>query len=184
MFGVSAQGFMIKGGLNLSKTLYFSGDTSIITDRLPGFNAGVLYEFKLTNSLYQTIGISYSQRGYKVSDTGDNFKYRFNYIDIPINILYKFDLDDVLVAFEFGPYAALGLNGRVSHGDETKRIYFGSKVNHVKRFDVGINVGYSIEYECVRFGAYYYVGFINISNSNSEWLKNRSFCFSLGYVFN
>ena len=177
-----SQQIEIRGGLNLSKTLYFIGDTSVYSNRLLGLNAGIRCEFKLAENLYQSVGVSFSQRGYKIAGTGNQLKYRFNYIDIPANVKYKFDLEDLFLVFEVGPYVAIGLNGRVTYGGKNQRIHFGNNEDQVKRFDAGINIGYSLEFDKLVISSYYFVGFINISNNNTESLKNRVFCFSLGYL--
>jgi len=181
LFGAHSQNIEFKAGLSLSKVLYFVGDTSVFTNRLPGINAGVIGEFKIANSLYLSTGISFSQRGYKINDSDVHLKYRYNYIDIPTTIVYKFDLDDVRLNFEFGPYLAIGLNGKYIQDGKTNKIHFGSGKSQVKRMDFGLNIGYCVEFEKITLRLNYMVGFIDFANNGTESLKNRMFSFTVGY---
>ncbi|NVO11688.1 MAG: PorT family protein [Bacteroidales bacterium] len=181
LLGVYSQNIEFKSGLNLSKALYFVGDTSVFTNRLPGINAGVVGEFKLANNLYLSTSVGFSQRGYKINDSGVHLKYRYNYIDIPASIVYKFELDNINFNFEFGPYLSTGINGKYIQGGKTSKIHFGSAANQVKRFDFGLNLGYCLEFEKITLRLNYMVGFINFANNGVESLKNRAFTFSVGY---
>jgi hypothetical protein len=181
LLGAYSQNIEFKAGLSLSKALYFVGDTSVFTNRLPGISAGVLKEFKLANDLYLSTSINFSQRGYKINDTGVHLKYRYNYIDIPATIVYKFELDDINLNFEFGPYVAMGLNGKYIQGGKTSKINFGSGNNQVKRMDFGLNLGYCLEFEKITLRLNYMVGFIDFANNGTESLKNRMFSFTVGY---
>ncbi len=184
LFGAHSQNIEFKAGLSLSKALYFVGDTSVFTNRLPGINAGVIKEFKLANNLYLSTSISFSQRGYKINDSGVHLKYRYNYIDIPACIVYKFELDDINLNFELGPYSAIGLNGKYIQNGKTSKIHFGNGNNQVKRFDFGLNLGYCLEFEKITLRLNYMVGFIDFANNGTELLKNRMFSFGIGYKIN
>jgi hypothetical protein len=144
---------------------------------------GIDHEIRLAENLYQVIGMEYFPKGYRVkSDTVDSFTTRIDYLNIPLSLRYKFDLEDIWMTFEAGPYIGFALYGRTKSEQGIVRYEFGHGEGDLKRLDLGLKLGYTVEIEQVRLGISYNTGFLNVSASQSETLKLRAFVFSVGLL--
>lgn len=93
-------------------------------DAKAGFNAGLHAEYLLPEcyGIYLNAGLEYSMKGAKDRigvDTGDmpglnaTFITRPMYLQVPIHVGYRYDvMDEFGVYADFGPYFALGTNGK------------------------------------------------------------------------
>src|ERR1700710_517870 len=114
--------FGIKAGVNFSK-LTSSGDGgSISTQSLTGFHIGVVVDAGINDNFSFQPGLLFSTKGGKSSFSGDvdgqsfsgSAKITLNYIEVPINFLYKVPAGDGKVFFGAGPYLGYGLSASSS----------------------------------------------------------------------
>jgi hypothetical protein len=201
-----AVSFGIKAGLNES-TATFAGSMST-SSNLSGFNAGVFADIKF-NRLSVEPGIFYTTSGYntKTVFTTDNpapysfnatGRVAYNYLQVPVNILYHIPTGPVKIFVGAGPYWGLALSGTRqgtanANGIITNirgNITFGSSDGDFSKTDLGVNaIGGIALKNGLLFSANYGFGLTNISNStnsiNSTKSKgeNRVLSLSLGYEF-
>jgi hypothetical protein len=86
------------------------------------------------------------------------------------------------MTFEAGPYIGFALYGRTKSEQGIVSYEFGNEEGDLKRLDLGLKLGYTVEIEQVRLGISYNTGFLNVSASQSETLKLRAFVFSVGLL--
>jgi len=181
-------------GINLSsQTLKMNGTTLGETIMKPGFKIGGVANIPVASEFYIQPGIFFTTKGgeQEVSILGltTNTTTHVNYIEIPINALYRFSFDHAGALFiSAGPYAGYAVNGETRTvapfiGKVKSDIDFGNNQNdEMKRFDFGLNAG--IGYE-TPWGIYvrgqYGFGLINISPEEETNLKNQNIQISLGY---
>lgn len=99
-------------------------------------------------------GILFSQKGsnYEIDPSP---KISLNYLEIPVNIVYKFPL----IAYKFlvfgGPYLAYGINGKANFNGKSNDITWGTneEENDFKPIDLGLNIGAGIEINNLRISA-------------------------------
>jgi len=149
-----------------------------------GFHAGLNAEIPVGEGFYLQPGLLYSQKG----ATGEqDSRLRVNYLELPVNFVYKPVLGSGSMLLGFGPYVAYGLNGslRSTTGDEGD-IDFDTDV---KRFDAGGNllVGYEWSRKIsLQLNAQLGLANINqetnISGDKTRW-RNTGFGLSAGYRF-
>ena len=178
-----AQKFTVRGGLAVSNVQFFIDTASIEPAKKPGFFLGIDSEFELAQNLYLGVGSDFIQKGFRVkADTVilADFSLRINYLSIPINIRYKFDLEDFWMTFEAGPYFGVGLSAKSKSGEDKSKIHFGQDEGEINSIDYGFNLGFGFEVDIVRFGINYSNGLNNISSSKYESMKNRCFTVSFG----
>lgn len=219
--------FGVKAGLNVSS---FSGfkefheeedgySRDVEQGNKPGFHLGVDVQYMFTPQLGIESGLFYSTLGTKVTGTG---KYRSSvyktevsinpsYLQIPVSILYKFDLgQDLYIYPSAGLYFGCGLGGKMEEktGEEKRSLDLFSKLSEsdnvadelvgeviANRFDVGLNVGLTLQYSNFTVGLGYEQGLSSLLNGklfNEEEgyipnamkdSKNRNFKVSVGYFF-
>ncbi len=75
-----------------------------------GFSAGVNVAVPLGSGFYVQPGVDFTQKG---AETGNDIKTTLNYIDIPVNFVYKPILGSGNLVLGFGPYLGFGIGGKV-----------------------------------------------------------------------
>jgi hypothetical protein len=176
----------ITAGLNVSNTTLFS-DNSFKA----GFQAGVVSDFSITEKFSIIPELLFSQRGYKNKNihlvdiqgnfTGETVTETFNYLQLPINAAYKFNVgnDSKIIVFA-GPYLGYALSANVNGAS----IAIGSN-GYLKRFDFGMNAGVGYQYEKIFVKLQYNPGLINLINPKGDIsMKNMNIAITAGYFFN
>lgn len=180
----NAQKIGIKAGLSLANAQYEYTQTSISTSNLTGVLAGIIVEAPISNVIYFNSGILFSQKGTKLSLLGVEIKFPINYLEIPINLAYKYDLGTSKLFVQTGPYLGVGLSAKMKSGGQEETIKFGSGTDQMNRIDLGFNFGAGLEIKKVQLGINYGLGLINLSNDPDELMKNGALSFSVAVFLN
>lgn len=158
---------------------------------LPAFHAGVIGDISLAENFALQPQLLYSAKGFKgkASPTGDAFTYKLNYLELPINFLYKHEMGAGKFFGGFGPYVAMGLSGKA----EDVKIKFDGKKEadltetdedwHLKALDAGGNIiaGYELK-NGLLFSVNYSLSFTNQDPDGAK-TKNNYIGISVGYLF-
>jgi hypothetical protein len=187
-----------------------SGEIATSNNFKAGFQAGVVADFGITENFSIIPELLFSQRGAKAKNSdleGTGFSgasTTLNYLQLPINAAYKFDVGNGSKLFVFaGPYLGYGISAssKVEGGEQglSADMKFGSN-EMLKAFDFGLNVGVGYQYDKVFFKLQYNQGLTNIYNTenitkfyndygidinfNNSSGKNQNIAFSVGYFFN
>jgi hypothetical protein len=93
-----------------------------------GFHVGLNAEIPVGTGTYLQPGVLYSQKGAEFEDSAE---LQLNYIEIPVNLVYKPVLGAGRLLLGFGPYVGFGLGGKlkVDNGAETD-------VEFTKNYDI------------------------------------------------
>lgn len=179
----NAQNIGIRAGLNLANAAYQSGGVDLSTDNLTGFQVGIVNETEISSSLFFNTGLLFSQKGLKMNVFGTDVKIPINYLEVPLNLAYKYDLGEAKLFVQAGPYAGIGLSAKAKNGDQEQEIEFGSNDDELKRLDVGLNFGAGVEIEAIQIGVGYGLGLINLENADETSAKNRVLSITATYFF-
>ena len=192
----------VKAGLNLSKLTSSGNGGSVSSETLAGFHLGGIVDFKFQSFSIQP-GILFSTKGgsTSVTSSGTNggiftgsisAKTTLDYIEVPVNFLYRSVAGNGNIFIGAGPYIAFGvsgkstldtnINGQPDH--QSENVKFGSADGEIKNPDFGINAlaGYQLN-NGFAISAGYGLGLTNLSNKDNSKVKNQGFNFSLGYFF-
>ncbi|MBO5467832.1 MAG: outer membrane beta-barrel protein [Prevotella sp.] len=171
-------------GMNLSTV---SSDDSYLDggDIQAGLNIGALVGFQLSPQapVYLESGLFYSEKGGKGKNQGKKFIYNLNYLEVPVVIKYKFDVDGDFSVHPFaGGYMAWGIGGRIkNYGDrETYKTFC---EDNFKRFDGGIRLGCGFEYQILYGEMAYDLGIANLGHDDFGSSKNGCFTINFGVNF-
>jgi len=193
----------ILGGIN-SQTLNgksFSGD-KLENDMLLGYHAGINIQVPIGFAFYFQPGLLYAQKGAKNTSGSLTSTTRLNYIEVPMNLVYKASLGNGYFMIGFGPYAAYGISGNVTvkGGSLTldQDVEFKNTVEagdpllvpYYKAFDAGATIFVGIE---MAGGLFLQLdsqfGMLNINpeykglTNDKSTVKNVGLGLSLGYRF-
>ncbi|SEK88285.1 Outer membrane protein beta-barrel domain-containing protein [Chitinophaga rupis] len=182
--------FGVKAGYN-SSTISIEENEG--TSRLSGFHAGVIADLSLAESFSLQPQLLYSAKGIKVKDLDMNgnetkVSFKMNYLELPVNFLYKPQVGAGKLFVGAGPYLALGLGGKF--GDA--KVKFDGKKSadidetddnvHAKALDAGANflAGYELK-NGLLFSINYSLGLTNWSPDGDK-SKNSYLGISVGYL--
>ena len=164
---IPESGFTVQGlfGMNISNFRHPDAAFDGLTDPKAGFNLGVRGEYMLPScyGVFVNLGVNYTMNGAKMDvaaslpdDYSCTVKFRPCYIEIPLHVGYRFNvLDNLGVFADFGPYFAIGVNGKEKtefEGDAvedySKKFFRNSKMilGEIQRYDFGLGFRVGAEY--------------------------------------
>jgi hypothetical protein len=178
--------FGVLGGINFQNLNgKFSSGDKLANDMLLGYHAGVNLQIPIVPEFYFQPGLMFAVKGAKNTTTifGAEFtdKTKLNYIEMPLNLVYKGALGNGFIMIGFGPYLAYGISG--------KQIIEGGSVTLERgvdydAFDAGGNIFAGYEMASGLFLQLdTQLGMVNINPDDEPTTKNTGFGLSLGYRF-
>ena len=164
---IPESGFTVQGlfGMNISNFRHPDAAFDGLTDPKAGFNLGVRGEYMLPScyGVFVNLGVNYTMKGAKMDvaaslpdDYSCTVKYRPCYIEIPLHVGYRFNvLDNLGIFADFGPYFAIGVNGKEKFEfdgdaveDRSTKFFRNSKMilGEIQRYDFGLGFRVGAEY--------------------------------------
>lgn len=181
--------FAVIGGINFQNLNgKDAGGVSLENDMLMGYHAGVNVQIPIAPEFYFQPGLLYSVKGAKNSFLDDNIvsTIKINYIELPLNLVYKALLGDGYFMLGFGPYAGYAIGQKIT--TEGGDITIEDDTNF-KEFDAGANIfaGYEMS-NGIFLQLDTQFGMLNINpestdSNDKSTTKNTGFGLSLGYRF-
>lgn len=185
--------FGIKAGVNFSTLAASSSGITLTSSSSTGFHVGAVADIGFANLSLQP-GILYSTKGGTYGDASSGTaKLTFNYLEIPVNLLYNIPIVVGKIFVGGGPYVGIGVSGKATlsgaatstgSGSESQNITFGSGPNDTKNPDYGVNFLGGVRFKSgLALSVGYGLGLGNLSNDNSGKIKNNVVSVSIGYFF-
>ena len=164
---IPESGFTVQGlfGMNISNFRHPNSLVDGLTDPKAGFNLGIRGEYMLPScyGVFVNLGVNYTMKGAKMDvaaslpdDYSCTVKFRPCYIEIPLHVGYRFNvLDNLGIFADFGPYFAIGVNGKEKFEfdgdaveDYSKKFFRNSKMilGEIQRYDFGLGFRVGAEY--------------------------------------
>ena len=164
---IPESGFTVQGlfGMNISNFRQPNSLVDALTDPKAGFNLGIRGEYMLPScyGVFVNLGVNYTMKGAKMDvaaslpdDYSCTVKFRPCYIEIPLHVGYRYNvLDNLGVFADFGPYFAIGVNGKEKFEfdgdaveDYSKKFFRNSKMilGEIQRYDFGLGFRVGAEY--------------------------------------
>ena len=145
--------FGVKGGLNIS-SVHLNSDI-LKADNVTGFQIGPMIETTIPLiGVGLDAAILYSQKGMDVkSETGTSTNVKTDYIDVPVNLKWKFGLPIIKGYLAAGPYIGFRVGGdkfweipgsvvgQVKAKNFSAGLKFGEGMKLISHLQVGINYG-------------------------------------------
>ena len=164
---IPESGFTVQGlfGMNISNFRQPDAAFDGLTDPKAGFNLGVRGEYMLPScyGVFVNLGVNYTMKGAKMDvaaslpdDYSCTVKFRPCYIEIPLHVGYRFNvLDNLGIFADFGPYFAIGVNGKEKFEfdgdaveDYSTKFFRNSDMDlgEIQRYDFGLGFRVGAEY--------------------------------------
>jgi hypothetical protein len=151
-----------------------------------GFTIGVMLDKNIGKSFVFQPSINWTQKGFEESDGSDKITESLNYLEIPLNFLYR-QAPEKGFFVGLGPTIAMGMYGKYKYGDEEENINFGSSDdNDYRLMEYGGNIlaGYLFPNK-LQIAVNYNFGLSIVfpENDYDFSMKNNYWGFRLGYFF-
>lgn len=172
--------FGVKGGVNIS-SVHFNSDL-LDADNVTGFQIGPMIE---TSILLVGVGVDaailYSQKGMGIGSE----EIKTDYIDVPVNLKWKFGLPIVKAYLAAGPYVGFRVGG-----DKVWKV-IGEQIE-AKSFSAGLNFGLGVELlSHLQVGFNYGLGLtdnysstaLSVLNNEKTTGKNRGWAVTAAILF-
>ena len=203
LFNAQAQTkFGLVGGINFQNLNGddFQGD-ELENNLIIGFHAGVNVLIPVAPDFYFSPGLLFSVKGASDEILGTTVTSRINYLEMPLNLVYRAKLGNGHVLLGFGPYVGYAISGKVKgevgNTNAERDIVFQNTIEagdgaevYFKRFDAGANIFFGYELEAGIFMQLNtQLGLVNIAPEDNSMtddqtnIKNTGFGLSLGYRF-
>jgi hypothetical protein len=176
---------------------YVSGDR-LESSLILGYHAGVNALIGIAPEIYFQPGLLFSTKGGTIKQTTADVKFRLNYIELPLNVLYRGQIGEGFVLLGFGPYLGYAINGKAITGDIKRNIQFQSSIGsgdsnqsyYFRSFDAGANIfaGYEMA-SGIFLQLNTQLGLLKINPDNNtvsndkSVVKNTGYGLSIGYRF-
>lgn len=171
--------FGVTAGMNVSNITDMEMDSRI------GFHVGAKAEYNITDNLYGSAALLFSQKGNKKEEDGEKLTQNPGYLELPIHIGYRFKMGDKVSIFaETGPYFAYGICGKSKVeglGLEEDVKFFDD--DDVNKFDFGWGVKAGVEYAKFQISLGYEHGITEVFDYAGLDSHNSNFMVSVAYMF-
>jgi len=186
--------FGLRAGFNLTNVDMSLGDISLNTDMKPGFQVGVVADYAVSNNfsiqpaiLFATQGARWETSSLVGITPAVNTTIRLNYIQVPINAIYKVDFGFGGLLLQAGPYLGYALNGsvtaRMAGVSNSEDIEFGSNDGETRRFDFGVGFGAGLQFGALQAVLGYNIGLANLENMSNATTRNNGLALTVTYIF-
>ncbi|MBK8089476.1 MAG: PorT family protein [Chitinophagaceae bacterium] len=190
--------FGFNSGIALANMSYKDEDGKEKSDSRIGLNAGIMVDIPIGHNLSIQPGINFIQKGAKEKETEGTYSMeastRINYLEVPVNFVYKAPVKKGHLFIGAGPSAGYALKGNVktkfSDGQTTEteenKIYIGNKDDDdLKPFELSMNVLGGYEFNSGFQIAVNYNRSLNnllTGDTGSSSLRNSYFGIKIGYL--
>ena len=172
-------------GLNFSTMTIKVLGVNFDSETVMGFHVGMISEIPITESFVLQPAVLYSSKGADYKILEEEISLSPTFIEVPLNILYKYDVGPMDIFLKAGPYIAYGVGGQIETNGIEVDIDYGSGNADMKPLDFGLNFGAGVNYNNFIISGQYGVGLANLTSievGNAE-MKINTIGISIAYLF-
>jgi len=150
--------FGAKVGVNFAKIrAVYDGDNDNDVKALTSFAIGGTADYALSDALSIQPSLLFSGKGFKYKEDDYKFLMKLYYLELPINVVYKYDIGVLKIYGAAGPYFGFAIGGTWDDDGDKDKIKFGDGNNddNIKRGDFGLNIGAGVEVNSFQIGLNY-----------------------------
>jgi len=173
----------IKAGAGLSNQRINVTEGSIYSsENFKGYHAGIISDLHLGGNFYLQPQVLFSQKGVTLLHTnGHDAQLKMSYLEVPVNLLYKFNLPCGKIFLGAGGAFSYAVAGKQTIDGQKTNLYKGDK--DWKREDISLTFTAGFEFNNGLFASVNsQKGLLNTSNVSGVSAKNESLSVSVGYL--
>jgi hypothetical protein len=164
--------------INVSK-----GNALFSNEHFRNYQVGLTSDLKMTRNLYLQTQLLYTRKSASLlSSTGAaDATVKFNYIEMPVNVLYKWSLPFGKVFAGTGAVFSYGVSGKQEQAGQKKKLY--SDIKTWKHEDLSLSFTAGLELNNGLFASINsQKGLLNVYRTDGISVKNKSVLVSIGYT--
>lgn len=197
--------FGVRARYSSAKMSTNQGNITSTTDAIQNIDAGLFAEIVYGDVSFQP-GLAFIVKGgaqsSSVFTSTNNYSatatLKFNYLELPLNVVYNIKLNSGKIFFGGGPFIGYALSGKaklettsynaggsvIARESDSQKISFTSDTNDFKRFEVGINAlaGFRFK-DGLEINLGLGEGLTNITNDNNNKITHHTISGGLAYWF-
>lgn len=179
--------FGVKAGVALSSLHFNKKILNDITDgdNRAGFTGGVMCEVQVpVVGLCVDGSLLYAHRSTELKGSSSNEVFKRDYIDIPINLKYKFNI--VGISNFFAPFVFTGPDFAILVGDKEQNGYKSKTLNTSWNVGLGAEILKHVQISATYgFGISKALEYVGVSNNSNEGIngKDRYWTVTAAYLF-
>ncbi len=190
-FAFAQTKFGVSAGTSFASMKTKMESVSVTSDSKIGFSVGFLADLGISENFAFQPGLNFNQKGGK-SKAGDvETTSTLNYIELPLNFIFKTQAGNGKFFGGLGPVLGYGISGKNKYKDggqsETDDIKFGNDEmeDDIKPFEASGNILAGYEFANGFFASVNYnMGLSNLALGDGDYtVKNRFFGIRIGYMF-
>jgi len=149
----------------------------------PGFQVGVVGDFTVAPILSIQPAVLFATQGWTYKSDPHEVTISMNYIQVPVHLQVKIDVNGPKLLVQAGPYLSYGLGGKFKTKYDTQSFKMGRDESDYKAIDYGLSGGAGIQFGNIQIGIGYLLGIENINNRTFWKEKNTGLSLALTYLF-
>ena len=178
--------FGAKAGISFvnQKRTEKKGYSTYDTKGRTGFHIGVFADKQIWNNIYVQPAVIFSKKGatHTSAYSGSVTDVSMNYIDLPLNVVYKYPVSFGKLVGGMGPVLSYAVSGKLEQSGKTKKM-FSDELKNWKRGDISGNIMAGVELNNGFMASIsYQSGLTDIYKDEIPTIKNRQFSISVGYM--
>ncbi len=165
-------GFVV--GENMSTIKNKKGDSQ---DIMTGMLGGIVVQMVWPKGFIVQPEILYSKKGTMFMDT--EIKYDIDYVEVPIQFMYRLQITEVKPFVFIAPYGAYALKLTAQSDLVSDETY----ADQINQWDYGIGAGAGFDVWKIQLSFKYSWGFAKIITNDKFTVRNKTFTISAGFLF-
>jgi hypothetical protein len=170
---VKKNNYGVTAGANFSRLAIDGTPVGVTIKSKGGFQFGAFADCAFHQNWSLVPELRYIQKGGKYETSLQRVKIKLDYVEAPVNAVFKIDMGDGGKTLLFGGfYLACNVNAKAEIGDRNEDI------EDTNSLDYGLNLGAGYQYGRVCLKLQYSKGLANISDAPGITVKNKA-CISV-----
>ena len=189
--------FGVRAGYNLTRHFQKYEAAEVFKSNFrPGFQIGVVGEYAVTDAFAIQPAFLFTTQGgnYKNKDVDSWATRQINYLQIPINAVYKLNLGGPKLLLQAGAYLGYAVSGKhkwknnfdwYDEGEYKIKFGYDHEERMIRPFDYGVGWSAGLQLSKFQIGVGYNLGLANLSTVPRTWnesLKGDCWAFTLTYL--
>lgn len=163
----------VKAGENIATIKSEKGSSQDVIARMVG---GVVVQVVWPKGFVLQPEVLYSQKGCMF--TGSGLRYDIDYVELPVNFMYRLHMAQVKPFCLIAPYGAYAIK-LTENGDMTSDDTYANRIN---KWDYGIGAGAGFDIWKIQLSFKYNWGFAKVIDEKFA-VRNKVFTISAGFLF-
>jgi hypothetical protein len=160
-----------------------SGSSLFSNDKYKNYHAGLITEFKIAQNVYLQPQLLYTRKGSRLLSSigAPDMKVRVNYVEMPVNVIYKLPASFGQIFGGAGAALSYGFSGKLDQAGHKQSVFADNRT--WRREDISLSFTAGVEFDNGIFVSINsQKGLLDVYKASNVSVKNSSVSVSVGYM--